>query len=184
MRQKSSDHPATKDSRPHEAYTRSFPPILAIDQPPALVDTLRAEDKAKTPIYVLGWLVPRNHLWSLKFNGRERHYPAPDFMMGTVKQLFKSRFPTAKAVPQGLSCSSLECIVFLAYNTPGRQWLDQQQAQQQAEIIQFVKDTLQLPNDPKWYRTPFLDNMLPDFHAAWPTAYELEYTMGESALGT
>nr|GAT45618.1 predicted protein [Mycena chlorophos] len=158
------------------AEIETFPPSLPINQPPALSHTPRTGDGVKTPLYLLGWLVPRNHLWSLKFNGREWHYDAPDFMDTVIEPLFKSRFPKAKDVPTGLSFGSFEYAICLAFNKPERTWLDEQQA----EIVQFVKETLQLPNEPKWYRTPLVENMLPDFHAVWPTAYQLKYTKGES----
>nr|GAT45616.1 predicted protein [Mycena chlorophos] len=97
-------------------------------------------------------------------------------MGAVIAPLFRSRFPKARDVPRGITLGSFEYAICLAFNKPSRTWLDEQQT----EIVQFVKEMLQLPNEPKWYRTPFVDKMLPDFHLVWPLAYELKYTKGES----
>nr|GAT51336.1 predicted protein [Mycena chlorophos] len=153
------------------AQIDSFPPILDTDHPPANLCTPRAADGAETPLYILGWLVPRNHLWSLKLNGQEKHCSAPFFVQTMVKPLFTEKFPDVKGEPRGLSLGSQEYIVYLTLNGPQRCWLDGRQA----EIVEFVKDTLKLPNEPKWYRTPFDETMKTGYHDTWPNAYWIEY---------
>ncbi|KAJ7068652.1 hypothetical protein C8F01DRAFT_1118862 [Mycena amicta] len=118
----------------------------------------------------LGWMVPQNHLWSLKFNGRERHYATSTFMETVILPLFKAAFPDADDYPRGFPGLG-EQIVYLTMNTPTRVWIEEQQN----AIVRFVMETLKLPNPPMWYRSPWQKTMKPLYKQFWPNAHEIEY---------
>nr|GAT44382.1 predicted protein [Mycena chlorophos] len=145
----------------------SFEPVLDMDDPPPLRKTIRVSDNARTPAYILGWMVPGYHLDSLEFNGHKYEYTASAYMVVVVKPLFEAAFPEAEAHPRALSGMD-HVVIYLTMNTPERVWLDKLTAQRRQEMVQWMMQTLKLRIEPKWYRVAWDHTMLPRYREAWP----------------